>query len=941
MKTIHDAIINNNFSKLSEFLARGDDINLQDAYGNTPIMLAVWFKNLEMVNSLLHNKPDLWIKNNQQQICLSLAEHSTPEILQKIVVQYAVNSHYIEVNDNDHVTIIINKLITTLLYQSRQHGWDSLDCNNLKYYIQCLSPSPFYRSEKYYENYIRTQETRNREFYGSYLSDDSDSDEEQRESQNIFLLDQKNLQAQKFVSYGQIDNLFYKNNVKNKKSGDFKSFKQGSDTFDLSARTVIHYSHEEKARIEQDLNALNGYLRNGDSLEEAQRKTRTSFYLAQYRGVTHLTSKWNQSSRRAHRKDNEIGKPQYSASLYKANGIEIYKDYAKSKNKLELRKEEIDVQAKTLQEILLNLRARKPCTFERYNYLNIAYLLQNMYTQNYDGFHQFIATNPLMKSLLLNDVNPFVSTGDVPYHALKYAYGIKPYTGHEGERLRPRWKNNGKAERPYSGVTYVSVHPLTDYDDDGPLHLISLNRNAEIRLVNELNIIAERESCFPAFIGKDRIIHKHVAKYPSFLVRYKRIYHYKYGISADFYNKLCAKFINAAPHSAEMTEFKQVLGEWLCSYYEVKLIDIAREAAVQRGGVLVYRDINGYFALTPPVDSVNRNTLSMTQEIKSPVKQKQNRRISLTSAASLSPLSNSPAAKSIINEEKFNEYDDLFSSMNDNNWDLSIEFVQILTALENKRYLALQYYLQKPALSAHANQKVSNDRFEDASLLHIAILNQDIKALNILLKCPDTIIQSSTETTSFDPPRCHFYENISALALAIIDNREDIVDLLIESGLFQLDETVSYVENKDLLDNLIVEPTEEHKIKDEDWLGMGWAGREGHFITRVRNVSLLHLAVIHKNEKIIKKIIDAGAPLNIKASDAGTALTQAEFNKNIVIIGMIRAAEDAKALSLDLSHLFISTTPQTLFSSNVTPQKTESAMLENVIAQKSEVRSVI
>ena len=918
LKTIHDAIINNNFLKLTELLNSGCDINLQDANGCTPIMLAVHYGDTETVQYLLNRNPDLYLKNNTNEICLEIAKRSNPRFLNMLVVKHAVDSHYIEGSDNEDVNIIINKLITTLLYQSKQHGWSEQDCINLRYYINCLSPNFVNYSEQQYERYIQNAETDNREFYGSYLSDDSDSDEEKLESLNVSARLKKSSKAKEFISYGQVDKLFYKKQVKGKQAGDFKAFDQACKIFNLSQRTTIHYGPQIiKSTVEQDLDALNMHLGQGYSLDEAQKKTGTKFYVAQYRGITHLTSKWSQSSRGAHRKDNEIGKPQYSASLYKANDIEIYKDYTESKDKLEQIAGRVELQAKTLQEVLVNLRESRPCAFANYKYLNMAYILQNMYTQDYDGFHRFISTNPLMKSFLLNGANPFVSTADVPYHALKYAYGIKPYAGHEGERLRPRWKSNGIAERPYSGVTYVSLHPLTDYSNDGPLHLVSLNRNAEIRLSSELNIIAERESCFPAFIEKDRVIYKHIAKYPSFKhandSEYKEIYEYKYGINLELYIKLKNKLINATPHSPEMTVFKKILGEWLCSYYEVKLIDIAREAAEQRGGVLVYRDISGYFSLTPPTDSVNRHVTSMTDEIKSPVKQKQNFRTTTASTTDFTVLPSGPDVDLIMGESSIPADDDVdpFSIIDEENSGLSTRFFQLLTALRNKRYLALRHYLQQPEFVAESNQKASTYRFEDASLLHVAVLEGDLHALKILLACPGIAVQSSTETTnSSDPRRYDYYEDISALALAIIDNREEIVTALIESKRFEMNETVSYVENKDLLDHLIDTPNEEDNVRNENYLGLGWACREGYPVIRVKNVGLLHLAVMHGNVNMVKKLIDAGAPLNIRDNNFGyTALKAAQ------------AMENATA---ELDKLFISATPQTLFG-RYAHQKTESS----------------
>lgn len=91
--------------------------------------------------------------------------------------------------------------------------------------------------------------------------------------------------------------------------------------------------------------------------------------------------------------------------------------------------------------------------------------------------------------------NPFLSTGDTPFHALKYAYGIKPYQENSDDPLRPRWREDGTAERPYSGKAYLFLIPIGDYID-APLHVPSLYFHGKINLSSL--ILSERETTFPA-----------------------------------------------------------------------------------------------------------------------------------------------------------------------------------------------------------------------------------------------------------------------------------------------------------------------------------------------------------------------------------------------------------------------------------------------------------
>ena len=116
-----------------------------------------------------------------------------------------------------------------------------------------------------------------------------------------------------------------------------------------------------------------------------------------------------------------------------------------------------------MQQLLILMQQSDPVAYGNYVYWNLFYLFQEWYSANYDAFPKRIAADlakgrhSAFKNYVLNPKRPqrpLLSTADTPYHALKYAYGVKLYKGHEGERLRPRWRKSGRAERPYSGKVY-------------------------------------------------------------------------------------------------------------------------------------------------------------------------------------------------------------------------------------------------------------------------------------------------------------------------------------------------------------------------------------------------------------------------------------------------------------------------------------------------------
>lgn len=740
MGKTHNAVKEKDYDSLEDCIAHGISVDIQDKKGNTPLIYATLLGSRSMVKYLLEKGADLFLRNDKGERPLGIAkEKGDKPMIKLLVIRQAIAKRYIESPDNEEKEVLINKLITTLLYKSNRYKWDDPHCKRIRYYLHCLTEKFTDYKKSDYAKYIFEKEAESGTFFGCYLSDDSDSEAEKTFNRlGKSKKGRKKKKAEIYQERAQLERIFYKNNTSLHKRGDLKDIPHASRIFDLNQRTEIAYGDEiNKKTIKKDLKKLNKLISEGASLEEAKKKIETIFYIAQYRGITHLTSKWNRPSRILHRQDEEINKPQYSASIYKSMGINLYKDYAAGRECVEEGRSNFEHEAETLREILLTLREPLPCAFEKYSYANIAYLLQNIYTQDYDGFHELLHNHPLLQAILPHGINPFLSTGDTPYHSLKYAYGIKPYKGHEGERLRPRWQSNGQAERPYSGVVYLSLHPLSDYTAEGPLHLISLNRAAEIKLKDELNIIAERESCFPAYLPENRVIHKHTAKYPSFKESYKNIYYTKYGITKAFYKKLCERFAEAAPHSEEMKKFKKILGEWLCSYHEVRLIDIARKTAEKQGGILIYRDINGLFSQIPPVDSVNRHTDKITQEVKKPVKKKQQTR------ESLSP-SNKADIQLITDEEDIEALTKSLHKLNLNQpiespiqikgkYNCNVEFYLLLNAVRYNRLLALEKYLTIKSFRQTINTLFTNEYFSDASLLHLAVNEDFSEAAKMLI----------------------------------------------------------------------------------------------------------------------------------------------------------------------------------------------------------------
>lgn len=823
------------------------------------------------------------------------------EHLQK-AINFGIQNHYIDLKPEEHASpiIVLNKLVTTLLYEANRHTWDGKSCLQIREHICLLQPRFKSKSRTYYENYISAQETEHGTFFGSYLSDDSDSDEEKQYHKNSKALNSALLErAEIFQERAQLDKICYKSKTKDHEKGSLKANgAAASSIFKFDDRHEIHHGEDvDQTVVRRDLSRLNLLLGRGTNLHdalntlnneaEAQGRSFTPFYVAEYRGITYLTTKWNKPSRKAHRKDkSELKKPQYSASVHQTTGLNLFRNYTETKKHLDEHPELLQNPAELLREILLTFREPKPYRYENYSYSCLAYALQNIYTQDFHGFHELIKTDDQLNQLLLNDTNPFISMGDTPYHALKYAYGLKPYKGHENERLRPRWQASGRAERPYSGVVYISLHPLTDFDNDGPLHLISLNRQAEIKLKSELNIIAERESCFPSYLPEDRVIFKHTAKYPSFKPGYKTINQYKYGLTPDLFDRFRDGLLNNKPHTTENRNVKQLLGEALCSYQEVRLIDKARKAAEDKGGVLIYRDINGLFSLKPPVDSVNRNTKAITHEIKSPIKEKQARRFNFSKGdSSITEFSDDESTQEFIGELDHTFINDQSSILTDGNLGISMPLSLMLNAVINKRYVALKHFLTLPMFQEAVSEPFNTSELIGGTLLHLAAGANDTTAVQLLLGSENCNIMAFASESTDLSDRTTYYEKITPAQHATINHCNDAARAIIKHTRHNIKITCDAVHNKDLLAGDILISAQENNYGDDDFLGFAWHAGEAVQMNRVRNQTLLHLAVKFNNLRTLNDILNHDKTLlNLRNNDGDTALDCAirENNKAAV-----------------------------------------------------------
>lgn len=494
--------------------------------------------------------------------------------------------------------LLENRLITKLLYKNKRHKWDSQTCVSIRQLINKINKKYEHFTEKNFNDYIEKEEKEKQDFFGADLSEDSDDGEEEGFKRCSIAIKE----STHIHSYGLFNKADHKQ-AKDKLKIILHHPAYDSEQQILEPKYKIDSAPTPSQQVLNDLKELNHRLQHNE-LEHL--KISTKFLVVQFRGITYKTTDWNTKSRRWHRRYNEIDKPLFSAAAHAEAKIPYQQPLdAKQESK-------VLAEAEKIRQQMLDLEKGPSYTanFEHngvttpYKFSHIGYFLQNKYTLHYDGFFKMLKELIAKKVISLpNAQNPHISMGDIPLHPLKYAYGIKPYSGQEHQRLRPRWNNELRAERPYSGKVYLSLHPISDYQKNGPFHhLVSLNYTGEVHIdsVRGEMIMQERETSFFGYLPADRIKHVHVAKYPSFKGEYKTIYEAKYGIDKKFYELFQKAFQKYPPHSPGNKQVKVLLGEYLCHYHQVRLMDRARQLAKEQEATLVFLDQYGNFSLDLP-----------------------------------------------------------------------------------------------------------------------------------------------------------------------------------------------------------------------------------------------------------------------------------------------------------------------------------------------------
>lgn len=405
----------------------------------------------------------------------------------------------------------------------------------------------------------------------------------------------------------------------------------------VSTRATLPFTVTEEQR--EALTKLNKMLAEGIPIEVAAKFCDVKFFIAQYRGLFYNPKTFSKPTRKQHRNLSEIDRPTFSSSVLTegplgSSGYYYLYNRSERLKEFEAYQKILEQEAAKIKLALLKLRSKKPSdemikatprATERFKPKTQASIFTHYYSDDYDGSKESMERalkrkereekpKPLDELFLElpNPEIPKVSTGDVPVHAARYAYGLKPYGGHEDEVLEPGYDERGRPRHPYSGKLYVSIHPISDYGSTGPLHLVTMQNEHEINIGQV--IIYERESQFEALLDKDRVKSQFKAKFPNFSKAYKSVYLEEYGLTEDLFDVFRQTLLGTAVDSDERTFVESLLSQYLAMHAELRMIEAASQEASKQGGILIYRTGTRSFGFEPP--PVEKSTPKRTRKKK-------------------------------------------------------------------------------------------------------------------------------------------------------------------------------------------------------------------------------------------------------------------------------------------------------------------------------------
>lgn len=385
-----------------------------------------------------------------------------------------------------------------------------------------------------------------------------------------------------------------------------KDLKKSTDTKNYYQLPIVSLSES----VHQDLALINHVLKTSldpkvprlkfdkaGHLIHQDKAIKTLFAVPSFRGINHM-HRFSDEVRRIRRTkkfQTQITGQSYFSESVLMDQFDFYQDaettskLGQDDNLLKLLKDK----AETLEQQLLNLKQQDFVLVHNLSggknhfFSNLLHALQHVYSNGIvklQRLQRFLIENTNISLQLLNAYNPFVSESETPYHAMRYACGLKSL--YENAARRPCYHKDGKPTFPYIGEVSISLRTVQTIM--GQYERNVLRQLSGVTTIKpSYEIAPELEATGFAWIPGDELVFSEVIKCPNFRSAYKTHYAEKFGLNKTLFEKFKFAIINAA-NDEERLQVEQNVLEWLCHYKSVDLMNKAIELAKQRGYELIF-----------------------------------------------------------------------------------------------------------------------------------------------------------------------------------------------------------------------------------------------------------------------------------------------------------------------------------------------------------------
>lgn len=363
----------------------------------------------------------------------------------------------------------------------------------------------------------------------------------------------------------------------------------------------IEFKRDELEKIIQQLN----HELENKTEEDIDWSKYPKFFIAQYRGIHYYRHHFTKQQRTDHRRTVHLNRIAPAPAVYYMSGLTPTQHQFARETVVEQHKS-------TIQETFEDLE--KTGDIKQYwqgkpkkQFANASDMLQQRMSNAYGAYREDIIKqqHPVTKLLFEKSIigYPHYATSDLPFHALKYAYGQKKITGLTEWRLRPQFQESGNPLHPYPGKIFISMFTPLEMYSYKTRHVAGKHNRKDLFLKG--TVVPERETSIPGGLNAEAPFYEELLRIPSF-DEYDESYKYEYGIDVSLFEVLkkmiADSWIN--DDAAERERLRKmaknkIIENTIMPYKEKKLLALAQNEARRRGGILIYRYENGIYGLEP------------------------------------------------------------------------------------------------------------------------------------------------------------------------------------------------------------------------------------------------------------------------------------------------------------------------------------------------------